>query len=115
MRDERFLLSANRGQTEGERFQGNEQVAHCEDASSPNCGLTESADGIDSLVESVASIIKMLALTGLTLLPWVATAAMLASLGGLALAASRRRRAAASLPGGALPRGSHAKDAWAYS
>ena len=115
MRDERFLLSANRGQTEGERFRGNEQVAPCEDASSPNCALTERADGIDSLVESVASIIKMLALTGLTLLPWVATAAMLASLGGLALAASRRRRAAASLPGEALPRGSHAKDAWAYS
>lgn len=115
MRDQRFLLSVNRGQTEGERFQGNEPVLACEDASSLNCALTGSADGIDSLVESVASIIRILALTGLTLLPWVGAAGMLASLGGLALAASRRRRAAGSVPEEALPRGSHVKDAWAYS
>jgi hypothetical protein len=115
MRDQRFLLSVNRGQTEGERFPGNEPVAACQDASSLNCALTGSADGIDSLVESVASIIRILALTGLTLLPWVVAAGMLASLGGLALAASRRRRAAGSLPEEALPRGSHVKDAWAYS
>jgi hypothetical protein len=115
MRDQRFLLSVNRGQTEGERFPGNEPAAACEDASSLNCALTGSADGIDSLVESVASIIRILALTGLTLLPWVAAAGVLASLGGLALAVSRRRRAARSLPEEALPRGSHVKDAWAYS
>ena len=115
MPDERFLLSVNRGQTGGERFQGNEPVAPCEDVSGLNCPLTRSADGIDSLVESVASIIRILALTGLTLLPWVVAAGMLASLGGLALATSRRRRAASSLPEEALPRGSHVKDAWAYS
>lgn len=114
-RDQRFLLSVNRGQTEGERFPGNEPVAACEDASSLNCALTGSADGIDSLVESVASIIRILALTGLTLLPWVVAAGMLASLGGLALAGSRRRRATGSVPEEALPRGSHVKDAWAYS
>ena len=115
MRGEGFLLSLNRGQTEGERFPGSEPVASCEDAASPSCALTGSADGIDSLVESVASIIRILALTGLTLLPWVVAAGMLASLGGLALAASRRRRAAGSLPDETLPRGSHVKDAWAYS
>lgn len=115
MRDQRFLLSVNRGQTEGERFPGNEPVASCEDAAGPSCALTASADGIDSLVESVASIIRILALTGLTLLPWVAAAGMLASMGGLALAASRRRRATGSLSEATLPRGSHVKDAWAYS
>jgi hypothetical protein len=115
MRDGRFRLSVNRGQTEGERFQGNEPVAPCEDASSLNCTFTGSPDGIDSLVESVASIIKILALTGLTLLPWVAAAGMLASLGGLAFAASRRRRATGSLPETAHPREGHVKDAWAYS
>jgi hypothetical protein len=114
MRNER-LLSVNRSQTEGERFQGTEPVAPCGDASSLDCALTGGADGIDSLVESVASIIRILALTGLTFLPWVAAAGMLAFLGGLALAASRRRRAAGSLPEAALPRGSHVKDAWAYS
>ena len=90
-------------------------MAACEDASGLNCAMTGSADGIDSLVESVASIIRILALTGLTLLPWVVAAGMLAFLGGLALAASRRRRAASSLPEEALPRESHVKDAWAYS
>ena len=115
MRNERLLLSVNRSQTEGERFQGTEPVAPCGDASSLDCALTGGADGIDSLVESVASIIRILALTGLTFLPWVAAAGMLAFLGGLALAASRRRRAAGSLPEAALPRGSHVKDAWAYS
>jgi len=114
MRDEGFLLSLNRGQTEGERFPGSEPVASCEDAASPSCALTGSEAGIDSLVESVASIIRILALTGLTLLPWVAAAGMLATLGGLALAASRRRRATGSLSE-TTPRGSHVKDAWAYS
>jgi hypothetical protein len=115
MRNERLLLGVNRSQAEGETLQGNEPVAPCADPSRLNCASTSGAGGIDSLVESVASIIRILALTGLMFLPWVAAAGMLVSLGGLALAASRRRRASRSLTEAALPRGSHVKDAWAYS
>jgi hypothetical protein len=115
MRNERLRFSMDRIRSEGERFQGTEPVAPCEDPSSLNCALTRGADGIDSLVESVASIIKILALTGLTLLPWLAAAGMLVFLGGVALAASRRRRATCSLRNGTLPPGSHVKDVWAYS
>lgn len=68
-----------------------ENPAPCPGAASTLCALTTDVSVTDSLAEAVASIIRALAFTGFTLLPWLAASFLLALAGALALAESRRR------------------------
>ncbi len=64
----------------------------CSAHASQVCSSAEGASHEDSLVEKVAKIIGLLALTGLRLTPWVTAALILTTVGSLALERGRPRR-----------------------
>jgi len=69
------------------------------------CSLMNNVMRFGSLVDAVTSVIRSLALTGLTLLPWLAATLALATIGVFTLRLTRDRSTRTRSLGG---------DAWAY-
>jgi hypothetical protein len=81
------------------------------------CSLTIAVNTSSSLLESVSSIIRSLAQTGLGLLTFMALVLALVVAGALALAEGWRRAArakASGTPETSMDRSLAARDAWAY-
>jgi hypothetical protein len=83
------------------------QTADCPAGGGGFCSTMLDVLSLGSLVDAVTSVIRSLALTGLTLLPWVAATLILTAIGVLGLRLTRER-SGRTRP---IQRGS---DAWAY-
>jgi hypothetical protein len=112
----RSILLARSSQREAPAAQPETQ-ALCQSSDQVMCSLTIAVNTSSSLLESVSSIIRSLAQTGLGLLTFMALVLALAVAGALALAEGWRRagRAKASgAPETSMDRSVAARDAWAY-
>jgi hypothetical protein len=92
-----------------QRLGTTENASQCLVSDGVLCVLASNVDRPGSLVDSLASIIKFLAQTGLTLLPLIVVALLLNAAGVISLTAARRRSNAP--PGTVAALGT---DAWAY-